>query len=466
MEKCILCERLGWKNNFPTKKSSDGNFYCELHAPLEDKNQFQSGKIAGEPYFLFNFRLNEWIKQCAEESGVCHLERIVAPCDISIELDKFPQLKRLRIARSTFYKAVQIIQFSPDNDTEIYIRSTSFKSSFEFDFIKLKIVHFYGNKFNDLSIVGESKSTIINQCSIPYNFDCRILNGHTINITKCLIGKSNFVLFMKDTASFTDTEWTNTANFKECFFGNRISFTNTKFKSGFHFISTEIKEKISFTNIKANNFIDIKGIESPPSSIIFNCLEGDWFEWLDFWPINLAQIRIAGSPIKTNLQFENTTTLSKRDKADRFRALKQRAIKEQNQPLISIWHSKEWDMRLQDAFSNDEWLDFSLMKLYQISSNFGESPINALKTLIMLIASLFYFAYIFHFFEFEYVQHSSNVISCIDYWYACLPLSKATINNLPSISPLIKFWFWLSQILISLQAGMLAFSIRNKFRRQ
>lgn len=155
--------------------------------------------------------------------------------------------------------------------------------------------------------------------------------------------------------------------------------------------------------------------------------------------------------------------------------MKRKYKNEHNEAEVSQWHvsEKEVDLllvtrdlkRAKGLHDKAIWgLMWLMLRLYRISSRFGEHMVRAgavlayvalAPLLILTVAKLAETGV-------SWTPDWAKIGMVFQDWLRCMPLTKAGLDGTPTW----KLWlFWVSQLVIAIQAALFAFALRNRFRR-
>ncbi|MBA4358216.1 MAG: hypothetical protein C0405_10895 [Desulfovibrio sp.] len=230
-------------------------------------------------------------------------------------------------------------------------------------------------------------------------------------------------------------------------------------------------------------------------NIRFTRAELPWFTFRNCrWPLRLGLEAHGDGKAANLLECEEL-----------YRAMKQRAAGEHDQPLVSVWHFREKLMGLNglllpananvlvDAFEDHSlcnrtrlqaWRELfrslpwrlrrSLLFLYWTSSGFGERPRRGAVCLVALAAAaLMVFLGLkigetWPGWQASWRPDFGKILEALVEWLRCMPLVKLDYQpnpDVPHIGPLRFVLSWFFQVLITLQAAFFALAVRNRFRR-
>lgn len=137
---------------------------------------------------------------------------------------------------------------------------------------------------------------------------------------------------------------------------------------------------------------------------------------------------------------------------------------ENNEYEASKWHIAEKEAQLKLlAQKKDERFNWFMLWLYKLVSGFGENPGRAFGVLAsLLVVPLLFCIMDIEANFFGLIFHSHQVAEPMVRWLKFVPLTRAITGAEPGYLRTLMF-FW--QLLITLQAALFAFALRNNFRR-
>lgn len=304
-----------------------------------------------------------------------------------------------------------------------------------------------------------------------------------LNLSKATFnGKVSFIFItINGPALFEDTTFNDHVSFFVTQFRSSVLFTRTNFKSGSLFVRTVFELDVDFFDSQAQDRSMHMRYLSKQSlgNVSFTPSEFSAFSFYRCdWPLRL-----------------------RKGDEELYRAMKQRAVEEHDQLLVSRWHFCEKLMQLKglllptranaliDAFEDDTLCDStrmrawrelfsamswrmrrSLLFLYWTSSGFGERPRRAAVCLVGLAFLPLLLLIPLKLLEtgWSLRPDALKVGEVLAEWVRCLPLVKleATLTPAaPIVSAIRAGVSWLFQMAIALQAGLFALAVRNRFRR-
>ncbi|OGR40386.1 MAG: hypothetical protein A2051_11955 [Desulfovibrionales bacterium GWA2_65_9] len=309
-------------------------------------------------------------------------------------------------------------------------------------------------------------------------------------------GKATF----NGTAVFTDANFTRDASFVRAIFNADAQFVGALFEGPVQFSSAEFFGKANFHNAQlckvaryydarfngvavftwarfedegkfrgahfgaGANFRDMETVKEGSlrmlnlnaislGHLMFTSVEAPSFTFRNCdWPEHLGLEKHSGSEGPSLLELEEL-----------YRAMKQRADDDHDRPQVSHWHFREKLMAMRRG--GNGIFEAVMLRLYYFTSGFGERPIRAgccLAGLVALPLLIFAMAKLAST-GLSLQLDSAAITEVFSDWQRALPLSKVPSEPLPSAW---KLWaFYILQLLIALQAALLGFAVRNRFRR-
>lgn len=270
-------------------------------------------------------------------------------------------------------------------------------------------------------------------------------------ISKATINNSEFKQAeFEGNADFQFSTFVDTPQFRKAHFHREADFNNCNFEKGAGFQYCEFDGKANFFRCCApNGKIHLQLVDV--GNLSFSCRETPLFLFQTCdWPKKLLP--------------EVTDNFNPKASEDLYRSLKLVAISEYNMPMVSRWHYNEKRMALKRIPNRRKF--FSVTWWYCMSSGFGEKPVRAFVVLFALVLFPLLLLAAHKLYE-TGISSSVDIVAVNDVfrgWLMCMPLTKisASYDNHGAGT---MWFFWLSQIIISIQAALFAFALRNRFRR-
>jgi len=281
-------------------------------------------------------------------------------------------------------------------------------------------------------------------------------------------------------AYFLYGEFKDKADFREIAFEGEAIFIKKTFLNGADLTATDTRERIVFDRVDLTKVslldCDLRKID------FINCtfakLDGNTRVLYDEL---VVRNKVSIDKEEDEEPGEGESVVEKeRDKIERveilYRRLKQKYLDERDYGQASEWHLREKKMwKKRTTLKNlREVFPFILLRLYDVSSEYGENPVRALGVLVLLILSAIWLLSICGMSSID-IHGSANQIKWpnnID-WKKVGQLFLSVFQYLTfqkdvSLRPIGLWGEWvklLAQISISLQTALLGLAIRNRFRR-
>jgi hypothetical protein len=402
---CCKCEKHDWEDPQPVVCSVKGKDYCVFHAPKDKKfKKLGSEEMhTAEEYNALVFRrVDETIRAIGTTTSVsCDFSGVVFPYDISFR--KYDENYPI----PTIHLNNAIFRGKVDFNGTTFCGESFFGDAIFFKEVDFTDAVFHRN-------VGMWRA-IFSSVSFYRTrfFDEVDFQWAKFGFTqKCSV----------DSSLAHDRQRNNVADFTECktINGNLLMHELTKRSIG----------NIIFTRI-----------ETPHLSFL-GCR----------WPERLGLETHGKGDTKNLLACEEL-----------YRSMKQRAAEAHDQPQVSHWHYQEKRIALKRG--GNGIFEAVMLWLYWATSGFGERALRAgcclagLTVLPLLLFSTAKLAATSVSFRPDYIA----IAEVFTDWQRAMPLSKVPSGSLPSAW---KLWtFYVSQLLIALQATLFGFALRNRFRR-
>ncbi|RWU04133.1 hypothetical protein DWB63_09000 [Pseudodesulfovibrio sp. S3] len=305
----------------------------------------------------------------------------------------------------------------------------------------------------------------------------------------------------------SDVEFTNT-NFKKLAFFNRtefakkVSFFWSRFCDKTVFSKVKFKSVVCFDNVEFDKYVEFvyivcpKGMKfntvffkqalmtmktSVPSLHFVQCTNGKvgltllgielkecFFLYSDMTNVHFLKSYWSIKDGRYHISSEDSDNPEWQAIRDFYQSMKRKYKAENNEYEASKWHIAEKEAQLKLLRQNGEsrLLCFALW-LYKLVSGFGENPVRAfwvllglivLPLLVLLVGACMDVQIDF----FGWTFYSSPTADVIGEWLKFIPLTRAIKGTEPSALRALMF-LW--QLLITVQAALFAFALRNRFRR-
>jgi len=449
---CCKCEEYGWADPQPVVYTDEDDIdYCVFHAPLKHK---------GISLRVFNLLVIRRIENVAEINSVemrCNLSGTIFPGRFALR-STYTEMPAISFNSCVFsgYTDFDSVVFGLNVDFKkaIFKGFTSFGGSLFregacFDSsIFHEDVHFWAATFSK----GVCFSKVVFKQVAAFNY-------------------SNFL----ESSFFDATEFEDSVSFSGCKVQS-IKFSYSRFSKFFDFRNISIDRVVQFYAA----YIDQAEFMTEKSSRIelSVCRVGEAgvrfcdmnMERVIFYSTDLENIHFFNCqwPVVNGIYYVDFGLLGYGTQSirDFYQRMKRKYKNEHNEYEASKWHISEKEAQLKLLKQNDEsrWLLF-LLWLYRTVSRYGEDPFRAgcvfgvlIFLPLLLLAGIEVLQY-FTWFDFE----SISVNAVFKDWLRYLPLTKASVlEKTPgSLHVLMVFW----QLLVTIQAALFAFAVRNRFRR-
>ncbi|UIJ36904.1 hypothetical protein LWC08_09140 [Desulfobaculum bizertense] len=450
-----------------TLKCEDGNYRCVFHAPKEDKDKF-SEMNKGEEERKYKF-LKLLYKKIGRDSEFkkCNLRGLVCPYEIRCSLDTRINLwDKIDISAS---KIESFFVLESDDSKPFAVQEIDARSitgggvlKIELDEIVELFVSIKDSTSFHLCVQTVKKINFRRSMSaddVVLEFDkCEVIELNTVKCKRLSVwGEIDSEL------RFVDCESKSKADFSINKWRGKGIFIQCNFVSGVDFSGSQVVGEIELNSLESGGEINIKGMVADTKKIkLRNCGE-DVISRIVFTSIEVKYLYFDNCGFPDFFRWESGAADKIKQKIDCYRALKAQAISEQNQPLVSRWHRKEWEMRLNEIREKRPrtfWA--SLEWLYSFVSGFGEDACRAGLVLLGLTGVLLFLSGVLAFFD----NPTRGLQTTGEYFLQCLPIFSVAPPVGTEYSTMGKVFFWFAKLLLSFQTGMLTFALRNKFRRQ
>jgi hypothetical protein len=281
------------------------------------------------------------------------------------------------------------------------------------------------------------------------------LNFQNVSFDRCI--------FEKD-VDFRNATFEMDASFLKVKFNEVALFSKAKFPKGGLFTASEFKNAAWFNECEFGDHVIFHSVVAGNAAIRMHDLTKEALQWLQFSHLEVHIFSFSGcSDWPENFGFESPELTTDIKREELYRAMKQMAVGEHDHRQASNWHYKEKLMLL--SRGGESGFEKMLLSSYQRFAGFGERPVRAGLWLICFAVLPFLF--------FAVTKLASTGISwCLDPgavievftdWQRALPLSKVPSDPPPAAW---KLWVcYLSQLVITVQAALFGFAVRNRFRR-
>ncbi|MGE4424511.1 MAG: pentapeptide repeat-containing protein [Pseudodesulfovibrio sp.] len=435
---CCMCEKYHWDpQEVVYEAPEDGKEYCLFHAPAEHKYAApNSNKMSIDE---FNAQVAERIQEIVDledENACCNLRGAVFPGELSFSARTVPRI----IFDSACFKGK--VSFHG----VVFQGGMSFEESIFENVVEFRLcgvdgeASFEGSRF--------AKTTVFAGMTFEkrVSFDDSVFSGNVnfqdIKCTKFL--------------TLVSTIFSGTTQFKDVGLDGGALCISTKFNGPAYFTTREPPHHpIFFSDCVVS-----------PSGVFFENCNPKHYNFVD--QLDLSNIHFRNSPwgkkgrIKVYTEDQHDLLQPTRDFYQRMKA-KYKA--ESNENEASKWHiaEKEAQLKLLSRPGESKFLRDTL-RLYKWTSGFGENPRRAFWVLVglllfplgLLIGAELWSHFAWWDFDLVKINHMFKN------WLKFIPLTQAIPKDEPGISHAFMI-AW--QLLITLQAALFAFALRNNFRR-
>lgn len=474
---CCICEAYRWRVSPPMAADYfDGQReYCILHAPVELK--VGDGVDTRSFVQSFNETVHEHIEKgvngghTSDGSPYCDLSGVVFPGHISFsQWDEAKQLPMTSFNGAEFATSADFhgVYFGDSVD----FSNTTFTSK----------CYFMRTKF--------LKNAMFNNCKFlkDVNFSNACFNGEV---------SFNYSEFSKG-AYFVASKFELSVDFIEVTFSSSAAFQGVQFKGAAKFISSCFGELARFNSVSIESEMLFRACSVKDQALKMHNLSAISLRNINFSTDDLPGISFRGCDWPTRLGLEeHDKGQNYKGWEEIYRAMKQRAAEEHDQPQVSHWHFREKLTQLKSKLLPDQnaledlnlveddsrpatsrvrswaslfmripWsLRLSLLFWYWSTSGFGERPRRAGWCLAIVIALPLATAVMGQLVgvwppgPFDGAALSGVITD----WQRALPLVKVPAENAPTGWKLL--WYNVSQLVITVQAALFGFAVRNRFRR-
>ena len=405
---CCKCNEYRWIPPQPTIYTDhNSKEYCLLHAPADSK-----GGISVDDFNNIIIKLLQDFKIFKSNRQICHLKGIVFPGDIALTSKVSETLPDVVFESCFFHGHVSI-----HNVTTNFINFPFCVFHKNVSFINLTIKSFIG-------------------------FQNTVFHGQ-FGIQKCLI---------EHRATFFFTTFNGSLNISE-----------SSFFSGIGFYSSDFNAPTRFTSILTDWYINFSQCRTTSDGVTFSKMDLYWCDFEQFEMTNFHFIDSCWHYEDNRPWIPREKSKSQLQSARNFHQRMKRKYKdEHNDYEASKWHIAEKDVQLLLLKnSNESTLIYWLLRIYRDVSGYGEDPLRAIRTFLIILfiplAALSLIESIS-----AYPHTAPDFAHVLEDWLRFIPLTKVSFENI-SLGKRLVTITW--QLITSVQATLMAFAIRNRFRR-
>lgn len=449
MDKCCKCEEYHWGLDLKPCYSEDGRHYCIFHTPQHAPvRRDESGDIVTRS--LFKKRLFEHIMLSkSKKKNVCNLKGCIFYWDISFqEFDDDNMLPNISFSNAVFC-----------GDAVFCGTCFAGVASFHSCVFKKKA------DFSQCIFACEDAMTNFINCTCEEEavFDHSIFSGN-----------SSFRHSKLQSARFAHAMFLCKTNFKKAIFNSDVDFGWVKFRDTARFRESVV----------------VGGLFKMYS------LRKCSYENIAFYRVDLKNFTFDGCELPSRLWIDKNDKKIE-DCIELYQAMKMRAAEGHDQPQVSHWHYREKLTQLKSKLMPDQdalgdlnsveddsrptmsrvrsWASLfmripwplrrSLLFWYWSTSGFGERPRRAgwclafVVVLPLATAALGQIVGVWPPGSFDGAALSGVITD----WQRALPLVKVPAETAPAGWKLL--WYNVSQLVITIQAALFGFAVRNRFRR-
>lgn len=511
---CPKCREYKWFHNPPPRNWKGKVWdeeYCLFHAPVEDKIEVGN----------FNFQLNLYIKQLMGNNHPINLRGTLFPHKIRFaELFQEPLNGNwVDLTHSVFAEDLDCSNFIFENDfnlnmsefqgevsfskavfkTKMALIETVFRNNVSFAEVNFqkgllivgtqfdKRVHFNSANSSVLNIIASSiegnayfneskvddlefvnskfyghvslNSVRAKQMRLAKNMFDGDIECESIDVENNLKFESNLCrggVYLKNAsvgnnASFNRTKFKDYTSFERAKFMRETSFEEAYASESVYFGNTQFGKSVDFKVFTVSRTIQLSDIEM--ENVYLKSAQIEAFRFTNCtWPKQGDHSCVAGH-----------SSSSPEELSDVYRRLKKVAKLDHDELRASEWHWQEKEMTYRS--SNTTRFIRIFLWVYRLFSGYGEVPNRALWWLLGLLLLP------------PIVFGLSTIIQTgmswtVDWtavgdvgrdWYNSLPLAKIMAPEIHGAGK--RLLYLIFQIIITLQASLFAFSLRNKLRR-
>ncbi|WP_291325282.1 pentapeptide repeat-containing protein [Desulfovibrio sp. UCD-KL4C] len=270
--------------------------------------------------------------------------------------------------------------------------------------------------------------------------------------------------FLEET-SFTETIFHEYSNFEGTEFYGKTSFKHALFKEWTYFRNVVFNMNTSFAGTISKETILIENSEL--SKLLFTETNIESFKFIECtWPELKGRKVIYDE--RLNLKKENNFLKLE----EIYRRLKKISRDNNDEILASAWHYKEKEMLRKRLHYENKLTSLrtlflrAINNIYWAISGYGEEPLQAFAFLFLFILCPLLTAFYFGpFYEFtlcgDIFKDNTHLVSRW-LWYLPLTKIKLTCANISDWNYFFKVFY---NLLVTIQAALFAFALRNKLRR-
>lgn len=461
---CCKCIEHRWDDpQDVVYRDQEGNEYCVFHAPAEHK-----GMPVDDFHALISERIQATI-DLEDAKAVCNLRGTVFPKSVCFASEA--DLPKLILDSGCF--AGDVILISNRISGMLSLMSVHIEGV-----LKMSKVHICGV----LRAIGAVLNSRVFFADVHVDGDVDFWNIESNGLFSLEKMTCDGVLFfgggrcLKGFFANDITVYGETA-FRT--FVSRESFLmrNATLHGGLFFVQSQLAETSVFRNltlekgavfekiISTNDLkITIANCTFPEAGLTFKDCDPTSLDLTE--QRDLSNIHFINTPWEKNGRIKACTE----DEAgklqptrDFYQRMKAKYKAENNEYEASKWHIAEKEAQLKLLTQNNgDWFNWVMLNLYKFSSGFGENAWQALKVLLLvLFLPLVWTSVDIQINFFGWSLQATQAANVIDEWLKYVPLTRAMDGDFGAVRAVMFFW----QLLVSVQAALFAFALRNNFRR-
>ncbi|MFW5487161.1 MAG: pentapeptide repeat-containing protein [Desulfovibrio sp.] len=254
-------------------------------------------------------------------------------------------------------------------------------------------------------------------------------------------------------------------------FERKTYFTDATFERGTYFRNAAFEKPCTFKDIQTapGSAFSLHNATFAQGPVYFHNWKGMDKTLLDFngvlnvgdihfencqWPEEKNRIKVAVEDEDGQLQATR----------DFYQRMKRKYKDEHNEYEASRWHVSEKEAQLKLLKQNHgSWFLIAMLWIYKYISGFGENPTRAIVVLLDFALAPFValtLQEVWH--HFSWSLDPTKVDAVIDNWLNYIPLAKSKAGTTHGLYRVLTL-AW--QLLVTIQATLFGFALRNRFRR-
>ena len=481
---CCKAEKFGNWCKEEVLFEHEGKEYCVFHLPHESEDKPEPDD--------FNKLVFNRITQANANAKPCDLSGTDFPGGISFqEIGQAKELPSIRLVCANFNDYVYFVNVKMKQKIEFhganFFGSSVFDSSVFQGDANFNEAHFYQNvsfkgvTFEKFAIFEKAKF----EKKVSF-FKSNFMMPAFFAMTSCKADIDFSFCTFTDIAVFTFGKFRGNALFYWAKFNGRSNFKLTNFYKYASFRGSYFSESAFFHNANFEN-ADFRESEFDKSVYFHDSEFGKAkFDFcscesiIQFDRANLTCVSFLGAPIEVMLfvdckwpkkskrnaiwdDLKREPEIKESRLADLYRRLKKKAKEEHDESLAGDWHYWEKEMYRK---SRELGLERILLTLYRLFSGYGESWGRAF-TVLLLISLIPILLDLYVKFGWDLFPQQSLAATLKEIFpgdpFSYIPFAKIKTIEKPTYWQKAFSVFW--QVLVSAQAALFLFALRNRFRR-